>query len=317
LSADAWDSQMLFLGLHGASASSPHDRRGHGRSSQPWGGHEMNTYADDLAALTEALDLNNAVHVGHSTGGGEVARLHQPPRQQARGQGGAGGGRAALDAEDRDQPRRFADGCLRRHPARACLADRSQFFKDLTTASIGANRPGSKVSQGLSDAFWLQGMQAGYKAIYDCIKAFSETDFTEDLKKIDVPTLIVHGDDDRSCRSAPGPALGEAGEKGHAQDLSGARTGSPKPTGDQLNAICWRSSRVERRAAHAYRRVPPTPPSPSELGEELEHRSCSLLAGRRGRSGWGSRPKTKSQSPKLRLTPRSAGLGGCTMLLRI
>ncbi len=195
LSADAWEDQMLFLASHGYRCIA-HDRRGHGRSSQPWDGNEMDTYADDLAALTAALDLKGAVHVGHSTGGGEVARylgrhgskrvakavlIGAVPPLMLRTAANPGG--LPMDAFDGIRA--------------GVLADRSQFFKDLTVPFYGANRPGSKVSQGLRDSFWLQGMQAGFKAAFDCIKAFSETDFTEDLKRIDVPTLVMHGDDDQ------------------------------------------------------------------------------------------------------------------------
>jgi non-heme chloroperoxidase len=195
LDADAWEDQMVFLASHGYRTIA-HDRRGHGRSSQPWNGNDMDTYADDLAALTEALEVKDAVHVGHSTGGGEVARYigrHGTSRVakavligsvtplMLRQAGNPGG----LPIKTFDDIRA------------GVLADRSQFFKDLTTPFYGANRPGSTVSQGLKDSFWLQGMTAGFKGVLDCIKAFSETDFTEDLKKIDVPTLILHGDDDQ------------------------------------------------------------------------------------------------------------------------
>jgi non-heme chloroperoxidase len=195
LTADAWEDQMLFLASHGYRCIA-HDRRGHGRSSQPWDGNEMDTYADDLAALTAALDLKGAIHVGHSTGGGEVARylgrhgskrvakavlIGAVPPLMLRTAANPGG--LPMDAFDGIRA--------------GVLADRSQFFKDLTVPFYGANRPGSKVSQGLRDSFWLQGMQAGFKAAFDCIKVFSETDFTEDLKRIDVPTLVMHGDDDQ------------------------------------------------------------------------------------------------------------------------
>jgi non-heme chloroperoxidase len=195
LSADAWEDQMLFLTERGYRCIA-HDRRGHGRSSQPWDGNEMNTYADDLAALTEKLDLHDAIHVGHSTGGGEVARYlgrHGTKRVA----------KAVLisavpplmlqtDANPGGLPMKIFDDIRA-----GVQADRSQFFKDLSAPFYGANRAGNKVSQGLRDSFWLQGMIAGHKACYDCIKAFSETDFTEDLKKIDVPTLVLHGDDDQ------------------------------------------------------------------------------------------------------------------------
>jgi non-heme chloroperoxidase len=195
LSADAWEDQMLFLADRGYRCIA-HDRRGHGRSSQPWDGNEMNTYADDMATLVEKLDLKDAIHVGHSTGGGEVARyigrhgtkrvakavlIGAVPPLMLKTPANPGG--LPIDAFDQIRA--------------GVLNDRSQFFKDLSAPFYGANRTGSKVSQGLRDSFWLQGMLCGHKAAYDCIKAFSETDFAEDLKKIDVPTLALHGDDDQ------------------------------------------------------------------------------------------------------------------------
>jgi non-heme chloroperoxidase len=195
LSADAWDDQMVFLAEHGYRAIA-HDRRGHGRSSQPWNGNDMDTYADDLAALTEALDLKNAVHVGHSTGGGEVARYigrHGVKRvAKAVLIGAVPPLMLKTPANPGGLPIEVFDGIRA-----GVLADRSQFFKELTLPFYGANRSGSSVSQGLRDSFWLQGMQAGFNAVLDCIKQFSETDFTEDLKKITVPTLILHGGDDQ------------------------------------------------------------------------------------------------------------------------
>lgn len=195
LSADAWEDQMIFLADRGYRCIA-HDRRGHGRSSQPWDGNEMNTYADDLATLVEALDLKNAIHVGHSTGGGEVARYigRHGTKRVAKAvligavpplmlKTAANPGGTPLEAFDQIR--------------QAVLDDRSQFWKELSVPFYGANRAGAKVSQGLRDSFWLQGMLAGHKAVYDCIKAFSETDFTDDLKKFDVPTLILHGDDDQ------------------------------------------------------------------------------------------------------------------------
>ena len=195
LCSDAWDGQMMFLAENGFRVVA-HDRRGHGRSSQAWSGNDMNGYADDLAAVIEALDLKDAILVGHSTGGGEVARYigrHGTKRVAA----------AVLiaavppvmvksDSNPEGLPIEVFDG-LRSGVAK----DRSQFWKDFAIMFYGANRPGAKVSQGMLDQFWLWSMQGGLKNVYDSIKAFSETDFTEDLKKFDVPTLVMHGEDDQ------------------------------------------------------------------------------------------------------------------------
>ena len=195
LSADALEDQMLFLASHGYRCIA-HDRRGHGRSSQPWNGNDMDTYADDLATLVETLDLKRAIHVGHSTGGGEVARYiarHGTKRvAKAVLVGAIPPLMLKTAANPGGLPIEVFDG-IRAN----VLADRSQFFKDLSAPFYGANRPGAKVSQGLRDSFWLKGMQCGLKGALDCIKAFSETDQTEDLKKFDIPTLIIHGDDDQ------------------------------------------------------------------------------------------------------------------------
>lgn len=196
LSSDSWEAQMLFLAANGYRCIA-HDRRGHGRSSQPWNGNEMDTYADDLATLIETLDLKDAVLIGFSAGGGEVARyigrhgtrrlakaalIAAVPPLMLKTAANPGG----LPMEKFDEIRQGA------------LADRSQLYLDIASGPFfGANRPGAKVSQGMIDSFWLQGMQAGHKNTFDCIKAFSETDFTEDLKRFDLPTLIIHGDDDQ------------------------------------------------------------------------------------------------------------------------
>src|SRR5436309_871134 len=235
LSADAWEDQMFFLANRGYRAVA-HDRRGHGRSGQPWTGNDMDTYADDLAALVEALDLKDAIHVGHSTGGGEVARyigrhgtervakavlIGAVPPLMLKTAANPGG----LPMEAFDQIRA------------AVLADRSQFFKDLSAPFYGANRPGSKVSQGLRDSFWLQGMQAGFKGVFDCIKAFSETDQTDDLKKLNVPTLFIHGDDDQIVPIAASAMLSSKLVKGATLKVyPGAPHGMCSTLKDKVNA---------------------------------------------------------------------------------
>src|SRR5437879_2683716 len=195
LTADAFEDQMFFLASHGYRCIA-HDRRGHGRSSQPWQGNDMDTYADDLATLVEKLDLKNAIHVGHSTGGGEVARYigRQGTRRVAKAVliGAVPPLMLKTDANPGGLPMKAFDQIRS-----AVLTDRSQFWKDLTLPFYGYNRPGAKASQGVRDSFWLQGMMAGFPAAYFCIKAFSETDLTEDLKRFDVPTLVLHGDDDQ------------------------------------------------------------------------------------------------------------------------
>jgi len=195
LSSDAWEAQMVHLSSNGFRCIA-HDRRGHGRSSQPFAGNDMDTYADDLYALMEHLDLRGAMMVGHSTGGGEVARVvgrHGTSRVA----------KAVLvsavapylirnEGSPEGVPLEVLDG-LRA----SMLKDRSQLFRDFTTVFFGANRPGAQVSQGMRDSFWLQGMMGGLKNEYDCIKAFSETDLTADLRKMDIPVLVIHGDDDQ------------------------------------------------------------------------------------------------------------------------
>ena len=235
LSADAWEDQMLFLGSHGYRCIA-HDRRGHGRSGQPWAGNEMDTYAGDLAELVKTLDLKEAIHVGHSTGGGEVARYigrHGSSRVSAAVLIGAVPPlMLKTDANPRGLPIEVFDQIRA-----GVLADRSQFFKDLSAPFYGANRPGSKVSQGLRDSFWLQGMLCGLKAAYDCIKAFSETDFTQDLKKIDVPTLVLHGDDDQIVPIADSAMLSVKLVKGATlKVIPGAPHGMCSTRKDEINA---------------------------------------------------------------------------------
>jgi non-heme chloroperoxidase len=235
LSADAFEDQMIFLSARGYRCIA-HDRRGHGRSSQPWGGNDMDTYADDLAKVVESLDVKDAIHIGHSTGGGEVARYigrhgskrvakailisAVPPLMLKTPANPAG---LPMDAFDQIRT--------------AVQADRSQFWQDLSAPFYGANRPGSKVSKGLRDSFWMQGMQCGINAAYDCIKAFSETDFTEDLKKFDVPTLVLHGDDDQIVPIVAAGMLSSKIIKGATlKVMPGAPHGMCSTLKDQINA---------------------------------------------------------------------------------
>jgi len=234
LTADAWDAQMLFLGLHGFRVIA-HDRRGHGRSDQTWGGNEMNTYADDVATMFEKLDLHDAVFIGHSTGGGEVARYL----------GRHGSGRVAkavligavppimLKSERNPEgaPKKAFDDIRR-----GVVNDRSQFYRDLAVPFFGYNRPNAKTSQGVIDSFWLQGMLGGIKPQYDCIEAFSETDFTEDLRKIDIPVLLLHGDDDQIVPIADSAKKSvKLLKKGRLQVIPGGAHGMCVTFADQIN----------------------------------------------------------------------------------
>jgi non-heme chloroperoxidase len=235
LDADAFEDQMFFLANNGYRCIA-HDRRGHGRSAQTWSGNDMDTYADDLAALTKALDLKDAIHVGHSTGGGEVARYL----------GRHGTGRVAkavlisavppLMLKTANTPLGLPMSAFDQLRA-AVQADRAQFFKDLSAPFYGANRPNSKVSQGLRDSFYAQGMLSSLVASYDCIKAFSETDLTEDLKKIDKPTLILHGDDDQIVPIVAAGNLSSKIVKGAIfKVIPGAPHGMCSTLKDEINA---------------------------------------------------------------------------------
>ena len=225
---------MIFLAALGFRCIA-HDRRGHGRSSQPWDGNDMDTYADDLAELVAALNLHNATHIGHSTGGGEVARyigrhgtervakavlISAVPPLMLKTEKNPGGMPMAAFDEIRA----------------GVLKDRAQFFKALSLPFYGFNRPGAQVSQGLRDSFWLQGMLAGHKAVFDCIKAFSETDLAEDLKKFDVPTLIIHGEDDQIVPiSAPALLSSKIVKGATLKVYSGAPHGMPSTLKDRVN----------------------------------------------------------------------------------
>lgn len=195
LSGEDWDAQMLFFGRHGYRVIA-HDRRGHGRSAQTWDGNDMDTYADDLAELTEKLNLKDAIHVGHSTGGGEVARYIGRHGTQRVAKAVLIGAVPPLMLKTAANPGGLPIEVFDQIRA-GVASNRPQFYKDLTLPFYGYNRPGAKISEGIREHWWLQGMVGGIKAHYDCIKAFSETDFTEDLKKFDIPTLILHGDDDQ------------------------------------------------------------------------------------------------------------------------
>jgi non-heme chloroperoxidase len=234
LSADAFEDQMIFLASNGYRCIA-HDRRGHGRSSQPWNGNDMNTYADDLATLVEKLDLKDAIHIGHSTGGGEVARYIGRHGTKRVAKAVLIGAVPPLMLKTDTNPGGLPIEAFNQIRS-AVLADRSQFFKDLSAPFYGANRPGAKVSQGLRDSFWLQGMMCGLQAAYECIKAFSETDFTEDLKKFNVPTLIIHGDDDQIVPIGASAMLSSKIVKGATLKIfPGAPHGLCSTLKDQIN----------------------------------------------------------------------------------
>ena len=234
LSSDAWDAQMLFLGQHGFRVIA-HDRRGHGRSGQTWDGNDMDQYADDLAELVEKLDLKDATMVGHSTGGGEVVRYIGK-------YGSARVAKAVLigavppimvktEANPGGLPLSVFDGIRA-----GVVADRSQFFKDLSLPFYGYNKPGAKISEGVRDEFWREGMASGIKPSYDCIKAFSETDFTDDMRKIDVPVLFIHGDADQIVPIDDSARLGvKLVKNGTLKTISGAPHGLCTTYADVVN----------------------------------------------------------------------------------
>ena len=248
LSADAFEDQMLFLADHGYRCIA-HDRRGHGRSDQPWEGNEMNTYADDLAELAEHLDLEDAIHVGHSTGGGEVARYIGRHGTKRVSQAVLISAVPPLMVKTPANPAGLPIDAFDQIRA-AVQADRAQYWKDLSLPFYGFNRPGAKVSEGLRESFWLQGMLAGHKAVYDCIKAFSETDFTEDLKKFDVPTLILHGDDDQIVPIGAAAMLSSRLVKGAILKVyPGAPHGMCSTLKDKINAELLNFFKQSNRAA--------------------------------------------------------------------
>src|SRR6267142_5986949 len=235
LSADAWEDQMFFLASRGYRCIA-HDRRGHGRSSQPWQGYEYDTFADDLATLVKTLDLKDAIHVGHSTGGGEVARYIGRHGTKHVAKAVLIGAIPPLMLKTAANPGGLPIGVFDGLRA-SVLADRSQLFKDLSVPFYGANRAGAKVSQGLRDSFWLQGMQAGFKNVFDCIKAFSETDQTEDLRKLNVPTLLIHGDDDQIVPiGAASHAASKIAPQARLKVYPGAPPGLCSTHKDQVNA---------------------------------------------------------------------------------
>ena len=250
LSADDWDGQMLYFGQRGYRVIA-HDRRGHGRSTQTWDGNEMNTYADDLAVLTEKLDLKNAIHIGHSTGGGEVARYI----------GRHGTKRVAMAVLISAVPPLMVK--TEKNPDGAPLSvfdglraeltkNRPQFYQDITLPFYGYNRPGAKISEGIRHHWWLQGMMGGVKAHYDCIKAFSETDFTEDLKKFDVPTLILHGDDDQIVPiRASAPHSAKLVKNAMLKIYPGFPHGMPTTNADQINSDVLAFLQQGKKAAAA------------------------------------------------------------------
>ena len=263
LNADAWDDQLYLFATNGYRAIA-HDRRGHGRSSQTSSGNDMDTYADDLAALVKELDLKDVIHIGHSTGGGEVTRYigrHGTERVAKAvlvdavtpGMLKTAKNPTGIPIEEFDKLRA------------GIKADRSQFWKDFSIPFYGVNRPGSKVSQGVLDAFWLMSMAAGFAAAYECIKAFSESDFTEDVKRFDIPTLVIHGDDDQIVPiNVAGLRSSKMIKDATLKVYNGAPHGLMSTDKEQFNADLLQFANQETRAAEAAARVRRTESPTSE-----------------------------------------------------
>ena len=264
LNADAWDDQLFFFASNGYRAIA-HDRRGHGRSSQTSNGNNMDSYADDLAALTDALDLKDAIHIGHSTGGGEVARYigrHGTKRVAKAVLVGAVPPGMLKTANNPDGVPIEAFDQIRA----GVTGDRSQFYKDLSFPFYGANRPGSKVSEGVRDAFWMMSMQAGLAGAYECIKAFSETEFSEDLKKFDIPTLVIHGDDDQIVPITVGGLRSAKLIKGATLMVyKGAPHGLMSTNKEQFNADLLEFARRESETAETATRARATETRRTEI----------------------------------------------------
>jgi len=253
LNADAWDDQLFFFASNGYRAIA-HDRRGHGRSTQSFKGNDMNTYADDLAALVEELDLADAIHIGHSTGGGEVARYIGRQGTERVAKAVLVGAVPPLMLKTANNPEGLPIDAFDQIRA-GVRGDRSQFYKDLSAPFYGANRQGSTVSQGVRDAFWMMSMQAGFPAAYDCIKAFSETDFRDDLKKFDIPTLVIHGDDDQIVPIAVGGLRSSKMIMGATLKIyKGAPHGLMTTHKDQFNTDLLEFARQQPEAAVSARR---------------------------------------------------------------
>jgi non-heme chloroperoxidase len=253
LNADAWDEQLFFFASNGYRAIA-HDRRGHGRSTQTWAGNDMDTYADDLAGLVKTLELKDAIHVGHSTGGGEVAHYMGRHGTERVAKAVLVDAVPPLLVKTDTNPEGMPIDVFNQIRS-GLVVDRSQFWKDFSQIFYGANRPDAKVSQGIHDAFWRMSMQCGFAAAYLCVKAFSETDFRDDLKKIDVPTLVIHGDDDQVVPIAVGGNRSSKMIKGATLKVyQGAPHGLMSTHQERFNADLLAFAREGTRAAAPGRR---------------------------------------------------------------